>query len=136
MTGLWRVHFALSKMLALAEMKQGDQLACVIAQCLKAVHQVALDDGSWSNAVLLLPWQDPLARDLWAGEDGEMATAARYSRAIRDLQLKVQTTDLQNEGLADAEDGLAENATRRPRGPKPPKKPTPPKPPAAPPPKG
>ena len=93
MTGLWRVHYALSKMLSLAELRQGELLAGTIMQTLKAVHQAAIDGGSWSNAILLLPWQAPLARELWAGEDLEMATATTYSRAILDLQLKTQSAD-------------------------------------------
>ena len=109
MTGLWRVHYGLSKMLSLAEMKQRDLLAATIVQMLKSVHQVALDGGGWQNAVLLRPWQDPLSKELWAGEDQEMATAARYSRAIRDLQVKTAA----NEGLAEVDEGDAEPGSRR-----------------------
>ena len=46
MTGLWKVHVALSKMRMLAELRRGDLLAGTIVQTLKAVHQVALDGGS------------------------------------------------------------------------------------------
>ena len=45
----------------------------------------------------MLPWQDLLLREHWTGEDTEMATAARYSRAIRDLKLD----SLANDGLVD-----------------------------------
>ena len=99
MKGLWRLHFAMSKMLPLAEQNRTDLLAGTLAQTLKAVHQVALNSGSWSNAVLLLHWQDPLQRELWAGEDNEMATAARYSRSIKDLSWKTQSTDGLGDGL-------------------------------------
>ena len=120
MTGLWRLHYAMAKMLTLAEQKRTDLLAGTLAQTLKAVHQVALDSGNWSNAVLLLPWQDPLSRDLWAGEDNEMATAARYSRAVKDLQLKTQSADGMgafNDGLDDGQ--VAERPPWKPKGPKP-----------------
>ena len=95
-TGLWRLHYAMANMLTVTEQKRTDG---TLAQTLKAVHQVAMDSGSWSNAVLLLPWQDLLQRELWAGEDNEMATAARNSRAIMDLFLKTQSTDGLGNGL-------------------------------------
>ena len=120
MSGLWRIHFALGKCLSLAEEKKSELLAGTLVQTLKAIHQVAIDSGNWSNAVLLLPWQDPLARELWAGEDAEMATAARYSRAIKDLSLKVQVSDgLADEGLQGGEPAhRPPKGARNPRGPK------------------
>ena len=107
MTGLWRLHYAMAKSLTMAEQKRMDLLAGTLAQTLKAVHQAALDSGSWSNAVLLLPWQNPLQRELWAGEDNKMATAARYSRAIKDLSLKTQSTDGLGDGLEETPQAAA-----------------------------
>ena len=61
-----------------------------------------------------------MARELWGGEDAEIATAVRYSRAVRDLMLKTQSQ------VADGiTGGLEEPAvsTRqpKPKGPRPPK---------------
>ena len=108
MTGLWRVHYALSKLLALGEAKEFDLMTGSLVQLLKAVHQTALDGGNWSNAILLIPWPDPLARDLWAGEDDEMAMAAKFSRSVKDLSLRVHLPENATPAVPSAED-LAEH---------------------------
>ena len=90
MTGLWRVHYGLAKLLSLAEAQQTEVLTASIVQMLKATHQVAIDGGGWANASLLLPWADPLAKELWAGEDEEMAMTAKYNRNMKNLSVRVQ----------------------------------------------
>ena len=40
------------------KLRQTELLAASLVQCLKALHQVVLDNGSCSNATLLLPWSE------------------------------------------------------------------------------
>ena len=55
-------------------------------QACKAVHQVALDQGKWSTATLLLPLEDPLGRDDFAGEEAEMKDVHAYRKALDELR--------------------------------------------------
>ncbi len=87
MVGLWKVFFALCKVLNLCENQEHELVAGTIAQLLKCLHQTALDGGHWGNASLLLPWSDPLEREQWAGEEDELEVNVKYQRSVRDLGL-------------------------------------------------
>ena len=105
MSGLWRTHHGVSEILELIEHQQVEQAAATAVQLLKAIHQAALDQGSWSLASTLLPWEDPLQREVFGGDEEEMLAAAAWNRSIRDLQAQVskltggqsQTTDFASE---------------------------------------
>ena len=60
MASLHRVHSHLSQVLALSLRGSQSQAEAYTVQLLRALHQVALDGGSWTSASLLLPKQDPL----------------------------------------------------------------------------
>ena len=89
MVGLWRCHYAVGHILELLEHRELEQAAATSVQLLKALHQTALDQGSWSNSMLLLPWDDALRADLFGGDEDEMMAAAKWNRGIRDLQSAV-----------------------------------------------
>ena len=69
MTGLWRVHHALSEILQLQAERRHGAATGFVAQLLKAVSQVAIDHGSWDTARLLLPTPDPLWTVDFGGEE-------------------------------------------------------------------
>ncbi len=116
MAGLWRMHFTLSRLLSLAESQQPELLAGTLVQALKALHQVAIDGGSWSNAALLLPWEDPLSKELWAGSDGEMEAAVKYTRGVKDLSLKVALREGVPDAVPELDDAAAEPGKGQGRG--------------------
>ncbi len=87
MVGLWKVFFALCKILNLCENQEHELVAGTVTQLLKCLHQTALDGGHWGNASLLLPWSDPLEREQWAGEEDELEVNVKYQRSVRDLGL-------------------------------------------------
>ena len=89
MTGLWRVHHGLSHVLALLEQAENEQAAATCVQLLKSIHQTVLDQGNWSIASTLLPWEDPLAREVFGGEESEMVAAASWAKNIKELQSQV-----------------------------------------------
>ena len=91
MTGLWRCHYGISQLLELIEHRQMEQAGATAVQLLKAIHQTALDGGSWNSAIHLLPWDDPLQKDLFGGDEQEMMAAAAWNRGIKDLQLQVSS---------------------------------------------
>ena len=90
MLGLWRCHHAASSILEMIEERRVEESAASLVQLLKALHQVAIDLGSWANASLLLPWEDPTERDLFGGDPVEMQVAASWNRGLLDLQKQVE----------------------------------------------
>ena len=64
----------MSEILELLEHQQIEQAAATGVQLLKAIHQAALDQGPWSLASTLLPWQDPLQREIFGGDAEEQAS--------------------------------------------------------------
>eukprot|EP00973_Karenia_brevis_P080846 11215445-Karenia_brevis.AAC.1 len=71
MRGLWKALYAMSEILEMVEAGQVDLAHAALGQTMKAMVQVALDKGSWDNAVLLLPWTDPTSRVEWGGDERE-----------------------------------------------------------------
>ena len=61
-----------------------------MVQLQKVFVQVALDQGSWTSAVLLWPYPDPLGSDDWGGDEAEMRAIARYRKGITDLTAKLK----------------------------------------------
>ena len=88
--GLWRCHHAASSILEMIEERGVEESAASFVQLFKALHQVAIDSGSWANASLLLPWEDPTERDLLGGDPMEMQVAASWNRGLLDLQKRVE----------------------------------------------
>ena len=89
MVGLWRCHYAVAQILEHLEHRRLEQGAATCCQVLKAIHQTALDHGSWNNSMMLLPWDDALRPDIFGGDPDEMIAAAQWNRGIRDLQSQV-----------------------------------------------
>ena len=120
MTGLWRCHFAMSHVLELMQNRRVEEAAATAVQVLKAIHQTALDGGSWNSSDLLLPWDDPLARDLFGGDEEEMMATAAWNRGVKDLQSQVAS--LSHGGptahqMEDSSNGPAYQPTRSNRRP-------------------
>ena len=67
-----------------------------VIQCAKALHQVALDQGSWANAQLLIPTPDPLGRAQFGGEETELAAVQRHRKSLRELNQKHNQTNAGN----------------------------------------
>ena len=72
------------------EERRVEESAASFVQLLKALHQVAIDSGSWANASLLLPWEHPTERDLFGGDPMEMQVAGSWNRGLLDLQKRVE----------------------------------------------
>ena len=85
MVGLWRCHLGIQQALQLIADKDTSHGTAYLVQLSKAIHQVALDGGSWENAQHLLPSADALEDPSFGGLEGEMLKVQRYRRAIKDL---------------------------------------------------
>jgi len=92
MTGMWRVHYSISYALDLLDGKRSTEAAATLVQLQKALHQTAIDDGSWHIAAHFLPFEDPLGREVFGGDEDEMEVAAAWNRGMRDLQTRVAAT--------------------------------------------
>jgi hypothetical protein len=53
---------------------------------LRALHQVALDGGTWSTASLLLPRQDPIYREQFGATGEELEAIVAYQEAMKKLK--------------------------------------------------
>ena len=89
MVGLWRAHYGLSEVLELLEQKRTEEAAATVVQLLKSLHQAVIDGGNWTLASSLLPWEDPLGRDVFGGDENELAAAAAWTKSVRELQSQV-----------------------------------------------
>ena len=86
MTGLWRTHWMMSNILEEATRGNTEMVQMWVVQCLKAIHQVGLDRGSWHNASLLLPISDPLQQEDHGGDEDELLAAHSYQGALAELR--------------------------------------------------
>ena len=68
-----------------------------MAQILKSLHQVALDQGAWLSAQHLLPGGDPIDRVAFGGSHQEMEAIAGYHDAIRKLKRGQGSEDTKKE---------------------------------------
>ena len=60
MRGLHRIHYHGSFVLEHMIRGETDEAAVYLTQLLRSMHQVCLENGSWSTAMHMLPRSDPL----------------------------------------------------------------------------
>lgn len=91
--GLLRCHHAAAE--ALQEYLQGrpDHMAAMVCLMMQALHQVALDQGSWQNAQLIMVHPDPLSRPEFGADPALMQNISAYRRALTDLQRRQKGKD-------------------------------------------
>ena len=99
--GLQRVHAYVGDVLTELEDGSPSNAGVICVQLLKALHQVAIDGGAWTNATLYLPTPDPLTRRMHRGDDGEMEVISVYRKAQLDLSKAQKAT--QGDGGQDDE---------------------------------
>jgi len=103
--GLWRVlHYLLSALnLGALEGKPLAALA-LVGQVCKALHQAALNLGSWEIATLFIPLPDPAKPPQFSGTWEEMSAAANY----REGMVTLKSAGFQPSGVEKAEAGADE----------------------------
>jgi hypothetical protein len=86
MHGLYRCHIASAE--ALQHWLEGrpQHMATYVCLLMQTLHQVALDGGSWDNAVLMLPSPDPLGHPDFGGSQSMMTDVAAYRRGMKELK--------------------------------------------------
>ena len=57
------------------------------------MFQAALQDGSWRPARRGVPWDDPLAPEEHAGDEGELMVLAKYQKSPRELGSQLDWQD-------------------------------------------
>ena len=88
MVGLWRCHLALQEIVQLLADRDVDHAHAFAVSFAKALHQVALDRGSWDSAALMIPVADALEEPSFGGSERELAAVHSYRKAMRDLKSK------------------------------------------------
>ena len=88
MTGLWRIHWYLSRMLEWHVEGRDDLIVPAIATLCRCIAQVAREDGSWESAHLMMILDDPLDRCKWEGSDDEMQDVWMFREALKKMKKK------------------------------------------------
>ena len=92
MKGLWRCHWMLANIIQ-SHIEGNPEFALAFAcQSMKCLHQVALDQGGWQVAHLLLPEEDPLAPEEFGGDPEELQAAQAFRSALSELK-KAKSTE-------------------------------------------
>ncbi len=92
-----RMHFAASE--ALREWLNGrhHHVGANLCLILQALHQRALDGGSWHSAQLMLPGPDYLDKPEFGGDFTAMAGIAAYRKALKEIKRQRGGTELDEE---------------------------------------
>jgi len=88
MKGLWRCHIGLQEIIWMLLEDKSLQATAFACQMWKALHQVALDQGDWSNALPMIPVADLLAAPQFGGDEYEMQMIHSYKKAMKELKTK------------------------------------------------
>ena len=100
----------------LAENRQ-EHAGAVLSLGLQAVHQAAIDRGDWSTSTLLLPWEDPLSRQVFGAGERELEEIHAYRKVLRDLQTRhgMKANGAEEEEIEEAGEkaGAAKRAGRK-----------------------
>ena len=88
MSGLHRCHFHLCHALTLSLRGKKTQCEAYMVQILRALHQVALDGGTWGTASLLLPRADPIYREQFGATGEELEAIVAYQEALKKIRSK------------------------------------------------
>jgi hypothetical protein len=94
MRGLWKVHYHLSETLQAQAEGNSALTGAMIVQLLKCLHQVAIDNGSWTTGQLMLLLPDPTSVSDFGGDPSELRVIHSYTKARAELKLahrKAQT---------------------------------------------
>eukprot|EP00929_Paragymnodinium_shiwhaense_P109643 TRINITY_DN7611_c0_g2_i2.p2 TRINITY_DN7611_c0_g2~~TRINITY_DN7611_c0_g2_i2.p2 ORF type:complete len:428 (-),score=116.78 TRINITY_DN7611_c0_g2_i2:726-1985(-) len=86
MRGLWRTHHMFAEALELMEANKHVHARAYVIQCLKALHQTALDNGDWRHAALIVPTPDPLHRPAFGGDEQELSWIHAYHKSMKELK--------------------------------------------------
>ena len=86
--GISRCALILTRIYEYLRRGEYDSATAQTAQALKAMKQVALDDGSWDTAWLLTGLRDLLRGETFAGDFAEMSAISAYRRSLKELEQK------------------------------------------------
>jgi hypothetical protein len=104
MLGLKRVHYHLSHIAQHLVKEESDVALAYVCQMLRALHQVAFDNGAWTNAHLMLPEQDPVYRREWAAPTQDLGCIAQYQDQMWKLRRNQKGWDWNPKGGHKGED--------------------------------
>ena len=95
MRGLHRCHYHMGHIIRLnlgGHTEEATAYACMMC---RAMHQVFIDGGSWADASLMLPEDDPIDQAEFGAEERDVETLASYHQAR--WQLRRQRSQYQGQ---------------------------------------
>ena len=96
-SGLHRAMNLFLEVVQLHHDRQPDQACALAIQAAKALHQVAIDKGSWENATLLIPLEEVGERSKFGGDEKELRGIYKYRKSLRDLRTLAQSQKTEEE---------------------------------------
>ena len=116
---LQRLHVLLSEVLTLQLENKHEEATLQVVLGLRAIHQAALDGGSWEIAWLLTHVEDPIQRRRFGGEESQLETVAAYLRSQQELEKRARQarlggrTDLNSEDNPNPDQAADKEKERR-----------------------
>ena len=107
-----RMHFMLGEIFTRLDRGEALEAQALTAQCMKAVHQAALDDGKWQVAWHSTSLRDPLRPERFAGSEKEIEAISAYIKAQDDLEQKVRKDRRRDDGGGDGGEGQPHHPER------------------------
>ena len=101
-----------STALQLLHSGQTDHCLAYLCQCLKCLHQVAIDGGKWASGNLLLALSESTDFAHFGGTEKEMVAVHGFQKSIKELERNQLSQDLQ-EAAEDEE--LGDDGAHHPR---------------------
>ena len=83
---MYKCMHILAEILELQLEGKAEEAAATTVQGLKAIRQVSIDRGDWTNAQLLLPFPDLLGKLDFGGDEFEMKGVHSYRKALKELK--------------------------------------------------
>jgi len=87
MSGMFQVSMYVLEIIQFHADGEAEKGGALAVQLAKAIHQMAIDKGSWENAVYLIPLEEPGERSRFGGDERELKSIYKYKRSMRELRL-------------------------------------------------
>ena len=116
MAGLDKTVMLFLEVVQLHHDKQPEQASALAVQACKALHQVALDKGSWENAQLLIPLEEVGERSKFGGDERELRGIYKYRKSLRELRTLGQGQTNKDEAVDEEETPAAVPAVPKKKG--------------------
>jgi hypothetical protein len=113
---LQRCHFMMCEIFTLMDSGRSMEAQALVCQCMKSLHQTAIDQGDWSLSWHLSTLRDPFQRTRFGGSERELEAIASYTRAIDDLEQRMRKERGKQQDVDPGDDAQGQAAVPKAKG--------------------